>query len=433
MLVLALLLSCCVFSFSHATEIAKVGDYTITSDEYLDRFALVAPTAEAPARTPEGKKEFLDRLIAKHLLSQFFHSIGWDTLSVWDTLALDYEKGQYLQALYFSAIPEARTPSPLVPQTRLMELSRLFVDSLQNAYVLKVDEKAVILMADKSRQPQAAAGKPGDEPQVAWPELFTDQEKRMTAATFLDGKLTIGEIAEDIDEMPPFARPTAGSSDEIAVTIEHFGREAIFLHEFNKRKLRESAWFKQKMTNKREELMLGRAFVNLRDTCTVTEDEVKKYFDEHRDEFTTVTRIKLAMMRFSAQDIAQRAAKKIADGESFENAAVDMSVYSMSETGYDTTDFFDRSEHTPLYDALWDKQLGAVAGPIPENEIWVVAKLLDRTNPRLLSLEEAGPMIARKMRLVKADQALAKLIDRLRSETKIVINEQALAALELPQ
>lgn len=433
LLIFALLCSCFVFSTSQAVDIAKVGDDTITSDEYIDRYNAIAPTQGAPAWTPEGKREFLDRLIAKHLLSQFFHSIGWDTLAVWDSIVLEYGRGQYLQGLYFSAIPEVRTPAPLVSQTRLMELGKAFVDSLQNAYNLKVDEKAVMLMADKSGVQKMPKAGEEEGPAVAWPALFTDEEKRMTAATFLGGKLTLGEIVKDIEELPPFAKPTPGNSDEIAVTIEHFGREAVFAHEFDKRKLSDSTWYKQKLTNKKEELMLGHAFANLRDTCTVTEDEVKKYYDEHRDEFVTVTRIKLSMMRFASEDVAQKAAKKIAGGESFEDAAVDLSVYSMSETGYDTTDFIDKSQHPALYDALWDKKIGEVAGPVPEQEIWVVAKLLDRTNPRLLTLEEATPMIAQKMRLAKADQALTKLIQRLKSQTKIVIDEKALAALELPK
>ncbi|MCX5801727.1 MAG: peptidyl-prolyl cis-trans isomerase [Candidatus Eisenbacteria bacterium] len=428
-----LLLLAFVFSASQAVELARVGDYSIASDEYLVVLARVGPAKDAPAKTPEGKREFLDRLIAKRLLSQYFHALGWDTLSAWDDLIAEYARGQYIQALYLDAIPEVRTPSSQVPANKLMEIANQFVDSLQNAYELKVDEKAVALVVERSGVRRMDTGDAETQSGVVWHQLFTDEEGRIPVASIVGAKLTIGEFVEYIENMPGFARPTGGNSDEINLAAKQFGRELIFEHEFNKRELRGHPWFKERIANKREEIIFSRMFMQLRDTCSVTDEEVRKYYDEKKDYYVTPNLIRLATMCFESEDVGDKAARRLAEGEDFEFVAIDLSVYSAQEAACDTTELIDRGGNLALYDALWDKPIGAIAGPVSNDGLWYLGKLLERQGPRLLTVEESAPTIVQKLRLAKADDALVRLIEGLRAKTKIVVNEEALEALQLPQ
>jgi hypothetical protein len=63
----------------------------------------------------------------------------------------------------------------------------------------------------------------------------------------------------------------------------------------------------------------------------------------------------------------------------------------------------------------------------------VVAKLVGRQNPRPLTFEEALPGIDKRLRFLKADGALDRLIAQLRSQVGVVVDYQALEKLELPQ
>jgi len=413
---------------SSGTEIATVNGDAITSDEFLMDYRIVSAGGEGsvPDTTLEGRKTFLDRVVAKHLLSQYFTKRGWDTLSVWDTLLLEYNRGQYLQALYYEAIPEARAPG-LVGVPRLMELSRAYVDSLQKAYDLVVDQKAVTLMADRSVVRRMEEGE--KQPRLVWADLFTDEEKATPVARMRGGELTLGEFVAQIDKMPDFARPTGGNTDQISLTVEHFGREKIFELEFNKLDLREKPFFRGKVRRKIEELVLNNMFMGMEDTVTVTPKEIAEYYESHRDEYMTVPMIRLAVMSFSSEDVARQAAKKLEEGRKFEDVAVDFSVYSGSEAGFDTTGLITKDKAPALFDAIWEKTIGSTSGPIPEGNNWKIAKLMGRQDPRLLTLEEATPMIDERLSLLKADEALTDLLAELRSQAKIVVDERALAAL----
>jgi hypothetical protein len=384
-----------------------------------------------PDTTLEGKREFLDRVIAKHLLSQHFHAMGWDTLTYWDTLLTEYYRGQYLQALYNEAIPEARVPGS-VEVPRLMELSKIYVDSLEKAYHLTVDEKAVIFIGDRSVVRQMDAGDKHSHPYLVWRELFTDEEKTMPVATMVGGELTLGEFVALVDKLPPFAKPTGGNTDQIALTIEHLGREKIFEVEFEKLGLRHKPFFLDRVKKKREELILSQMFSAMQETVTVTQEEVAEYYEGHRDDFMTVPMINLAFMTFSSADVARQAAKKLEEGRDFESVAVDFSIYSASGAGFDTTGFISRDKSMALFDALWEKEIGSTAGPLVDGDYWKIAKLLGRQDPRLLSLQEAASMIVERTSFVKADAAFAALLEELRSKAKIVVHDAVLETIAFP-
>lgn len=253
----------------------------------------------------------------------------------------------------------------------------------------------------------------------------------MVGARFLGGEVTIGEFVDAIEKMPPFARPTGGNSDQIAITLEHFGREKVIEHEFYKLGLEEEPYFRDKVQRKKDEVLLNEMFVAMQDTASVTEDEVREYYEEHRDDYVTQPLISLAVMTFDSEDVARQAAEKVSRGEDFATVAIDFSIYSGSESGFDTTGYIDRSKATPLFDAIWEKEIGSTAGPVLLDGRWKVAKLLGRLNPRLLDLEEATPMVADKLRFLKADDGLERLLEDLRSKADIEIDYAALEAVEL--
>jgi len=419
---------------SHAVEIARVGDDVITSEQFTEDWRYLAPTPEAPERTLEGKKDLLDRMIAKRLLSHYFSSRSWDTLAVWDQVLQEYERSLYLQALYRDALPEAREPWKSDMNT-LVRLGKAFVDSLYAAYAVDIEKKTVSFVAEKSIGLLKTA--PVDRhgrPVVKWSELFTDEEKKLPVAAFTGGHLTLGEFVTEVDNLPAFARPTPGNADEIALNMSHFSRERVFKLEFDKRNLRQAPWFVERMRNKKEELIATEMFTQMGDTAAVFQDEVKKYYEDNRDGFVTQTVIKVATITVDSQSVAEQAAKRITGGESFESVAVDLSIYTSSPTGFDTTDFVDRSQLPAVYDAIWEKKIGEVVGPVYDSnsETWKIAKLLGREDPRLLTLEEATPMVVERFKLLKADKAVEKLIAELRSKTDVEIDDKALEELELP-
>ena len=424
-------LSC---SVSNAVELARVGNDVITSEEFLDNLKYVMQTSEAPEGTLEGRKEFLDRIIAKHLLSGYFHSRGWDTLSAWNYVLLLYEKSIYIQALYIDAIPGADKPSAANSAT-LRELALKFVDSLTTAYSIRLDEDAITLVSAKSSGVLKTARTDSHGDLIfRWSEIFTDEEKKLPVATFAGGQMTIGECVAQLDRMPGFAKPMAGNSEQISGSVEQLARDKVLAHEFEKRNLRKQPWFVERMTNKREELIADEMFTAMSDTCTVTEEEARQYYEQNRDGFVTPTRIKVATITVGSEEVAKEIGKRISEGESFESLAVDFSVYTSNPLGYDTTDFIDMAKWPAVYEATWDKQIGEVVGPLHllEADSWVIVKLLVRENTRLLSFEEAAPMIVERLQSIRADAAVAKLIDELRAKVPVKIDYETLEKLELP-
>jgi peptidyl-prolyl cis-trans isomerase C len=429
------LLLCLAFwcAIASADELARVEDSVITSDEFLEECQFALMGRYAPEKSPEGKREFLDRLISKRLLSSYFHSQGWDTIPRWDAVLAEYSQFLYLQAIYRDEFWEARNLKIVADLPAFQQRCMLFADSLVAAYGIEADKTAVALMADRTLKPMKEA--PKDEhgqPVLSWVGLFTDEEKAMTAATLSGGKITIGEFLEKIGKEPAFARPTGGNTDEITLAIEHMGKDKVYALEFERRNLGQQDWYRERMHEKREELILMDFFRQVGDTCTVTEEEMRSYYEENTDDFRTSPLIKVATIRVESLGIARKIAEKIEEGQDFESVAVDFSVYSITESPIDTVGFVDRSGLDEVFTAIWDREIGTVVGPIFERNSWTIAKLIDREEMRLLSYEEARQRIEERLRLRKSDAAFAGFLEELRAQADVEIDYEALDALELP-
>ncbi len=161
----------------------------------------------------------------------------------------------------------------------------------------------------------------------------------------------------------------------------------------------------------------------------ITDDELKEYFDSHKDEFRESARCRMKQIVIKTRDEAQNIISQLKKGASFEELA---QLYSESpekknggDLGFlpeDSIDEFFTRECRKLKE-------GEISQIIESSEGYRIYKMVKRTPEKELSFEDIKKKIYIKLLDDYREREKNSLLRKLRTEHRITINEQMLEKL----
>lgn len=174
--------------------------------------------------------------------------------------------------------------------------------------------------------------------------------------------------------------------------------------------------------------------VEVTQKITVTDEEARAYYDEHRDEFTTPSEVTLREILIevpttekgfnAAQDDEAKAKaaevrQRLLKGEPFPRLAAEVSA-SPSKANGGLIGPLRLDELAPaLQQLLGTLRVGDVAEVVRTTRGYQILKLESRTDVRSRSFEEARADIGRRVIEAKGRAAMQKYLDELRGQAKI--------------
>ncbi|MDW8323911.1 MAG: peptidyl-prolyl cis-trans isomerase [Burkholderiales bacterium] len=156
------------------------------------------------------------------------------------------------------------------------------------------------------------------------------------------------------------------------------------------------------------------------DQTKVTDADIRKYFDEHKDEFTTEERWTLAHIQFATLKDAQAAAQRLARGEDFAQLALELSTDTMSKHKGGQLGTVERSKAPPEFaQVLAGMKKGEVSPPIKTQHGYHLVKLVDVQPGGLMAFEGVREPLRQFLAQEKQRQALEAYIQSLKKEHKV--------------
>lgn len=170
------------------------------------------------------------------------------------------------------------------------------------------------------------------------------------------------------------------------------------------------------------------------DKISVTEDEAKAYYAEHRNEFTTPSEITLREILIevpttdkginvaaddAARDKALEARNRIMGGQPFDKVAGEVSA-SPSKTNGGLIGPIKYDELAPTLQKMVDAmKIGDVSEPMRTTRGYQIFRLEERTESKVRSFEDARDDISRKVAEQKSHAEMLKYLDKLREQATI--------------
>ncbi len=147
--------------------------------------------------------------------------------------------------------------------------------------------------------------------------------------------------------------------------LEELIANQLFLADAKKSLLEYEDGFKQKLAQLKDRLLIDYAMEKLLGKITVSDADVKKYYDEHESEMQTGETVEASHILVAEEAEALAILEKIRAGEvSFEDAAKAHSTCPSKERG-GSLGAFGRGQMVPEFDsACFEMEIGELRGPV---------------------------------------------------------------------
>lgn len=158
----------------------------------------------------------------------------------------------------------------------------------------------------------------------------------------------------------------------------------------------------------------------------VSDGEVKKYYDEHSEEFMLPERWRASHILVDTLEEANAIKQKLTEGASFDELAKENSKDTTAKMGGDIG-YFSKGQLVPEFEEeCYKLKVGEVGGVVKTQFGYHIIKLTDKKDPEVQPLESVKDMIRRELERDKKKDLLDKMMSDVKNAAKIAINEKLL-------
>lgn len=180
---------------------------------------------------------------------------------------------------------------------------------------------------------------------------------------------------------------------KVTVTDEDINKEmAVYIEQFGSEEALDQALANYNMTRedliKEMKLNLGLKKV-LEPKATVTDDDVKKYFDEHKEEYNTPEQVQVSSILVGTQAEAEEVISQLNSGTDFAQLAKEKSLDTATKDKGGDLGYFGRGEQEEVVEeAAFKLEVDQISGALKTEEGYQVIKVTGHKEAAAATFEE---------------------------------------------
>ncbi len=159
---------------------------------------------------------------------------------------------------------------------------------------------------------------------------------------------------------------------------------------------------------------------------TLAEDEALKYYESHREEFTTPLLLRVSHILLESQEAAEAVKRQLEGGADFEQLAREKSLDPSSVRGGDIG-FFQKGQLIPEFEQIaFGMKKGDVSGAFKTQFGYHILKLTDRAEPSVRDFRLVKSLVEKQILNQKRVRLYETFVKKFRGNAKVEIDEKAL-------
>lgn len=159
------------------------------------------------------------------------------------------------------------------------------------------------------------------------------------------------------------------------------------------------------------------------DRVSISDEELKEYYDKHSEEFMLPERWRASHILLDTRQKAGDVKARLAEGASFEELAKEKSKDATSKRGGDVG-FFSKGQLIPEFEeACFPLEVGEVSDIVKTQFGHHVIMLTDKKSPEVQEFSDVKDLIKKEQEREQKKQLLEEMMNKLRREAKITVNE----------
>jgi len=264
-----------------------------------------------------------------------------------------------------------------------------------------------------------------------------------------DTKITLGEFAERLGSLSPYLRARYHSPERRAEFLENMVRFELLAKEADKRGFTHSPDVervkRQAMVQQMMQDLFDRGGIALSD---ITDEEIKRYYDEHPSEFTKPAQVRASHILFKDRKEAERSLKELqqhpGDMELFRKLARERSHDAATKANAGDLRYFSAAPDpagetdeparpaSVRQAAFALANVGDLAPEVVHSEQgFHVLALTGKREALTRTLEDARRMVQNKLWRQKREEAIDKFVADLRAKANVQENADAMAKVQI--
>lgn len=273
----------------------------------------------------------------------------------------------------------------------------------------------------------------------------TQKEAHGPVLAKVDGEIiTLDEFEGELQSLPEYTRRQLNSVEQKKKRLDKMIEEMLLQKEAERRGLDHDEEIQRKVNRYRNRLITERLYRDVaKEHAEIDDAEVRKYYEEHKDQYTQKERIRASQILIlvppnadpkkvaEAKAKAEEVVKKARAGEDFAELAKQYSEGPTSARGGDLG-YFSRGRMVPEFEeiAFSLKNVGDVSDVVKTKFGFHIIKLTDRQPEKLLTLDEVRDRIVRQLESKERREIRQSLGKDLREKATVQINEELLKGEE---
>ena len=240
-----------------------------------------------------------------------------------------------------------------------------------------------------------------------------------------DRVITLEEFDKKIERLPKqYQEILRGQKKKF---LDEIVQEELLHKEALKSKIDKDPETQEVIAEAKKRILVARLIKNrVQDKTFISEEEIKRYYDEHSEEFMLPERWRASHILVDTPEEAEKIREKLKQGASFEELAEKRSKDAASKKGGDVG-YFSKGQLIPEFEkACFELELGELSDVIKTQFGYHVIKLTDRKSPEVQEFSRVENIIRKDLERKRKTQLLEDLIADLQNNTKITINKELL-------
>jgi len=246
----------------------------------------------------------------------------------------------------------------------------------------------------------------------------------------IDGeKVTLQEFNKELDKIPMNMKMLVASESGKKNYLDRLVVKKLLLKEASKAKIESDKEFQERVNDIKEQLLIETLLKKKITADTqMSEDDLKKYYEEHKEEFKKDREINTRHILLKTEEEAKQVQGKLQKGEDFTELAKKYSIDPNVRTTGGEIGFQPKGSLIPEYENASFKliKVGQVSGIVKTQFGYHIIRLEGVKPPSYVPFEEVKDFIKQKNAQEKQKEVLEKYIEELKKNAKITIDEALL-------
>ncbi|MBN1885454.1 MAG: peptidyl-prolyl cis-trans isomerase [Candidatus Krumholzibacteriota bacterium] len=263
------------------------------------------------------------------------------------------------------------------------------------------------------------------------PEQYLD----MVICSYLDQTITLADFVDIYTTLGIPERPFRyqGRERVIQVVHKHVFDQVLPDYAEQRAKILEIPEVAATLENRREQFLVYRLYQDqVKDETSVTDREVREYYDENRETLRTQEKRDFSICLVGSEETAGEVSARARRGEKFELLVRDFSQDPSAKENLGRTGMV-ASGNYPDYDpvAFALPSVGSVSDPFQTARGWAVIKVEQIEQGRVPTYNEAYDTIHKALLEAKSEEVLQEKLEQWKKDYVITIDRDNLAKVEL--